>query len=201
MIPKKKFKPDEYDRFCPVSRLEWREWLEKNHGQSSGIWLVTYKKHTGKPTVSYNDAVEEALCFGWIDSKPQKLDDERTMLLYTPRKPKSVWSRPNKIRIEKLMEQGLMAEAGLLKIEAAKADGSWTLLDAIEDLVVPPDLQAALNANPPAAQYWDAFGISVKKGILWWIESAKRTETRQKRVEETVALAAENKKANQWRPS
>ncbi|MEN0003556.1 MAG: YdeI/OmpD-associated family protein [Bacteroidota bacterium] len=184
------------NRFYPPTRQAWRDWLAQHHASSPGIWLIYYKKHTGAPTVSYDEAVEEALCFGWIDSKPNKLDEDRYMQLFTPRKPKSPWSRLNKTRIEKLAAAGLIAPAGQAKIDAAKENGFWTILDPIENLEVPDDLAEALNAHPPAAEYFDAFAPTYKKGILWWIASAKRPETRAKRVLQTAEMAAKNLKAN-----
>jgi uncharacterized protein YdeI (YjbR/CyaY-like superfamily) len=182
----------------PQTRAEWRKWLKQHHTRTEGVWLISYKKATGKPRFEYEEAVEEALCFGWIDSKGNKLDDERSMLWFAPRKARTGWSRPNKIRVEKLIEAGLMAPAGLAKIEAAKRDGSWNALDAIEALEIPPDLAAALSANPIAQQHFDAFPRSVKRGILEWISAAKKPETRARRVEETARLATENIRANQW---
>ena len=184
----------------PTTRAAWRAWLAKHHTQTAGVWLISYKKATGKPQVTYDEAVEEALCFGWVDSKPGKLDEARSMLWFAPRKAGSGWSRPNKERVARLIEAGLMMPAGLTKIEAAKQDGSWTALDAVELLEVPSDLAQALAANPIAQQYFEAFPRSAKRGILEWISNAKRPETRAKRVEETARLAAENKRANQWRP-
>jgi len=183
----------------PYTRIEWRTWLEQNHTRTEGVWFISFKKATGKPRVTYDEAVEEALCFGWIDSKGNKLDEERSMLWFAPRKPRTGWSRPNKERVERLLAAGLMASAGLAKISAAQTDGSWSTLDAIEELMVPDDLGQALQANSAAQQFWEAFPRSVKRGILEWIASAKRPETRAKRIEETVRLAAENKRANQWR--
>ncbi len=184
----------------PKSRAAWRRWLEQNHTRAEGVWLISYKKAAGKPRFEYDEAVEEALCFGWVDSKPNKLDDERSMLWFAPRKPGTGWSRPNKQRVERLIEAGLMAPAGLAKVEAAKRDGSWNALDAVEALEVPPDLEQALAARPGARSYFDAFPRSVKRGILEWIANARKPETRAKRVEETARLAAQNKRANQWRP-
>lgn len=178
---------------------EWRAWLELHHTQPNGVWLISYKQATGKPRVTYDEAVEEALCWGWIDSKPNKLDDERTMLWFAPRKAGTGWSKPNKERAEKLINVGRMAPAGLAKIDAAKEDGSWNALDGVEALGIPPDLAQAFAANPTAQQYWDAFPRSAKRGILEWISNAKKPETRAKRIEETVTLAADNKRANQWR--
>ena len=184
----------------PVTLADWRAWLAANHDRVSGVWLVTYKKAAGKPTISYEESVEEALCFGWVDSKGNKLDDERTMLYFAPRQAGSGWSRPNKERIERLIAQGRMTAAGLAKIEVAKADGSWALLDAVENLEVPADLAAEFDKYPAARANFDAFPRSAKRGILEWIVQAKRPETRAKRVAETARLAQENVRANQWRP-
>ncbi|MBL8046726.1 MAG: YdeI/OmpD-associated family protein [Anaerolineales bacterium] len=183
----------------PKTRAEWRIWLEQNHTRAEGVWLISYKKATGKPRFEYDEAVEEALCFGWIDSKPNKLDDERSMLWFAPRKPGPGWSKPNKERVEKMLKAGGMAPAGLAKVEAAKKDGSWAALDAVEALEIPPDLGKALKANKKAKDYFEAFPRSVKRGILEWILNAKKPETRAKRVEETVRLAEKNIRANQWR--
>lgn len=183
----------------PKSRAEWRKWLEENHTRNEGVWLIMYKKGTGKPRVDYAEAVEEALCFGWIDSKGNKLDDERSMLWMAPRKSKTGWSKLNKERIEKLIKSGLMTSAGLAKINAAKKDGTWNALDAIEALEIPPDLAKAFSKNKTAREYFDAFPRSVKRGILEWIASAKKPETRANRIEETVTKAEKNIRANQWR--
>ena len=183
----------------PLTRGEWRAWLTEHHQRQAGIWLITYKKASGKATFGYDDAVEEALCFGWIDSKPNKLDDERAMRWFAPRKAKTGWSKVNKARIENLLAAGLMMAAGLAKIEAAKQDGSWQALDAVEALAIPPDLATALAAYPNATQYFDAFPRSVKRAILEWITLAKQPATRAKRIVETAELAAENRRANQWR--
>ncbi len=183
----------------PKTRAAWREWLLKNHARTEGIWLISYKKGTGKPRFDYEEAVEEALCFGWIDSKPNKLDDERSMLWFAPRKAGTGWSAINKARVEKLISSGAMAPAGLAKIKAAKADGSWNALDAVESLELPPDLVEAFQKNATAKSFFDAFPRSVKRAILEWIASAKKPETRKKRIQETVSQAARNIRANQWR--
>lgn len=190
------FKDNPLDDFAPNSRQAWRDWLAENHDKATGIWLVYHKKNSGTPSVSYDEAVEEALCYGWIDSVPNKMDEARYKQLFSPRRPKSPWSRVNKIRIEQLLANGLMMPPGQQKIDAAKADGSWTLLDAVEDLVIPDDLRAALDAVPAASAFFSAFAPSYQKGILWWVVSAKRPETRQARIEKTVLMAAVNKKAN-----
>jgi uncharacterized protein YdeI (YjbR/CyaY-like superfamily) len=183
----------------PKSRAEWRKWLEKNHTRTEGVWLVIYKKGTGKPRVDYAEAVEEALCFGWIDSKGNKLDDERSLLWMAPRKAGTGWSKLNKERIEKLIAAGSMHSAGLAKIEAAKQDGSWNALDAVEALEIPPDLAKAFSKNKTAWEYFEAFPRSAKRAILEWISSAKKPETRARRIEETVTQAEKNIRANQWR--
>ncbi len=185
----------------PMTRAEWRAWLEQNHTRMQGIWLISYKKGAGKPRFETDEAVEEALCFGWIDSKPNKLDQERSMLWFAPRKRGTGWSKLNKTRVERLMAQGLMMPAGLAKVEAAKQDGSWQALDAVEALEIPPDLTAALDAYPAAKQKFAAFPRSVKRGILEWIAAAKKPETRAKRIQETAQLADQNLRANQWRSS
>jgi uncharacterized protein YdeI (YjbR/CyaY-like superfamily) len=174
-------------------RNQWREWLAKNHLTTSGVWLIYYKVKSGIPSVKYSEAVKEALCFGWIDSKVKSLDENRYQQIFTPRKPKSVWSKLNKQYIEELIAQGLMTEFGLAKIAEAKKDGSWNSLDAIEALTIPTDLQQALEANSSANVNFAAFSNSLKKNILFWVESAKRPETRLKRIEQTVTSAAQNK--------
>lgn len=183
----------------PKSRASWRAWLESHHTQTEGVWLVSYKKATGKPRFMYEESVEEAICFGWIDSKVNKLDDERSMHWFAPRKAKTGWSKPNKERVERMLAVGLMHPAGLSKVEQAKADGTWNSLDGVEELQVPPDLYKALAANPNAAANFESFPRSVKRGILEWILVAKKAETRAKRIDETARLASENLRANQWR--
>lgn len=184
----------------PETRPEWRDWLAANHSGSDGVWLVFWKAASGRPVLPYEAAVEEALCVGWIDSVANALDEDRHLLMMTPRKRGSGWSRPNKRRVERLTAAGLMRPAGSAVVEAAMADGSWTALDAIEDLIEPDELAAALDAVPAARASWDGFSPSARKGILQWIVLAKRPETRARRIEETVRLAAEGKKANQWEP-
>jgi uncharacterized protein YdeI (YjbR/CyaY-like superfamily) len=184
----------------PLSRAAWRQWLAEHHATQTGVWLVFYKKATGKPRVDYDEAVEEALCVGWVDSKPNALDDERSLLWFSPRKPGSGWSRPNQLRVQRLIAAGLMLPAGLQKIEQAKADGSWSRLDAVEDLVVPEDLALALAALPDAAANFAAFPRSARRGILEWIVNARTAATRARRIADTARLASRNERANQWRP-
>ena len=176
-------------------RDEWRRWLAEHHASSIGAWLVSWKRTTGKPSIDYDAAVEEALCFGWIDSQARTLDDKRSALMFTPRKPGSRWSRSNKERVARLEAAGLIEPAGAAVIVAAQADGSWSALDDVEELVVPDDLAAALAGTPPAAEHWEAFTPSVKRAILTWILDAKRPETRAKRIEKTAAEAKEGRRA------
>lgn len=189
----------ELERVEVETRKQWRHWLTLHHASSPGVWLVTFKAATGKPRPTYDETVEEALCFGWIDSKPQKLDEARTMLLFTPRNPKSLWSAKNKRHIDAMLVAGKMQPAGLKMVALAKASGTWTALDQVEQLLVPEDLAVALDTYPSARAYWDAFPPSARRGILEWIVTAKRPETRAKRIAETARLAAENRRANQWR--
>ena len=175
---------------------EWRAWLAENHDGSKGVWLVSWKKATGRPFVRQSEAVDEALCFGWVDSKVNRLDDERGMLFFTPRNPKSTWSRINKEKVARLIDEGRMTPAGMRLIEAAKTNGSWTIYDEIEDLVIPPNLADALARDEAAAAFFEHFPDSSKKNMLWWIKSAKKPETRSDRVEKLVRLAAQNRMAN-----
>lgn len=182
------------------NRAGLRKWLEKNHASKESIWLVLYKKNSTKGTLSYNEAVEEGLCFGWIDSKPNKLDEETYKILFSPRKPKSVWSKINKTKIDKLISEGRMHPAGLAVIEAAKKNGSWNAIDDIEAFKIPVELEKALNKNKTAKKNFEAFPPGVRKQIMQWISTAKQKETKDKRVKETVELAAKNIRANQYRP-
>ena len=175
-------------------RAAWRAWLTAHHTDSDGIWFVYYKKGTGQPTVTYDEAVEEALCFGWIDSRVNTIDDERYMQLFTPRRPGSPWSRVNKDRLVRLEAAGLMTGAGRRPIEAAKADGSWELADSVEALIEPDDLVAALDAAPDARATWDGFPPSVRKQALFWVVTAKREATRLKRIEQIVSRAADGRR-------
>jgi uncharacterized protein YdeI (YjbR/CyaY-like superfamily) len=178
----------------PKGRKAWRNWLQKNHSRSPGVWLIYNKKSSGKPTLNYNDAVEEALCFGWIDSTLRPMDEFRYMQRFTPRNPKSGWSGLNKRRIEKMIVEGLMTDAGLEKIEAAKKDGSWQNLDHIESITIPEDFEKALSKNKKAKTNFDNFPLFSKKQFLYRLNSAKRPETRKERISLLVKMAALNKK-------
>jgi uncharacterized protein YdeI (YjbR/CyaY-like superfamily) len=188
-------KQDNYKHIYAKNRQEFRDWLAQNFEQKESIWLVYYKVKSGKPSITYNEAVEEALCYGWIDSKVNSVDEERYKQIFSPRKPKSPWSRSNKNRLKRLFTENKMMPSGIAIIEKAKENGYWEILDDIEDLITPDDLQAALDENVIAKDYYEAFNDSSKKAILWWIKSAKRPETRIKRISQTVELAAKNIKA------
>ena len=188
-------KLDHYEQVEVFSRQALRAWLAAHYQQHESIWLVTYKKHTGSRYLAYDAIVEESLCFGWIDSLPRRLDADRTMLLLSPRKPKSVWSKLNKERVEQLIAAGLMMPAGLEKIERAKHDGSWIFLDDVEALIIPDDLAEALANNDIAKASFETFSNSSKKGILQWIKMARQQQTRQQRIEKTVSKAAVGEKA------
>ncbi|HEX8394338.1 MAG TPA: YdeI/OmpD-associated family protein [Longimicrobium sp.] len=196
-MPAAKTKPGEnFPRVQAETVEEWRAWLAENHDSSPGVWLVTYKRDRDRPALPYAVSVEEALCFGWVDSVRYTLDEQRAMQMFTPRKRGSQWSGLNKRRVEQLIADGRMTDAGLRKIDEAKADGSWTIYDDVEAIVIPDDLEAALRADPAADAHFRAFSDSSRKVILWWIKSARTDATRQKRIAETVRLAAQNIKAN-----
>ncbi|MGG5817714.1 YdeI/OmpD-associated family protein [Falsiroseomonas sp. HW251] len=185
-------------RIAVGGRAALRAWLAANHASSGSIWLVTWRKPDPRH-LPYDAIVEEALCWGWVDSLPRRLDESRTMLRLSPRRRGSAWSALNKARIERLEAAGLMAPPGLAAVARAKADGSWSKLDAVETLAEPADLVAALARHPPAAAHWAAFPRSARRGILEWIEQARTPVTRVKRVEETATEAQANRRANRYR--
>ena len=176
-------------------RAAWRLWLAEHHEQRDAIWLVFHKQTSDGTSPSYEEAVEEALCFGWIDSTVNRLDERRSLQLFAPRKPRSTWSKSNKERVARLESEGLLAPAGIAAIAVAKANGSWTALDAAERLEEPPELAAALDADAAARENWNGFSPSSRKAILWWVTSAKRPETRAKRIEQTARMAARGLRA------
>ncbi len=185
--------------FYPESKKAWRDWLEKNHEAEQSVWVIFYKKGNDTPSISWSDSVDEALCFGWIDSTAKKRDDESYYRYFSQRNSKSIWSKINKEKIEKLMKTDMMTPAGLEMVRIAKENGSWDTLNDVDDLVVPDDLQEAFDNNPTAFEHWEAFPPSSKKIILYWIMSAKREATRAKRINETVEKAEQNIRANLWR--
>jgi uncharacterized protein YdeI (YjbR/CyaY-like superfamily) len=166
----------------PRSRSAWRAWLQKHHDSSSGVWLVYAKKHTGIPSLSYADAVEEALCFGWIDSLVHPVDDSLYKQIFTPRKPSSAWSALNKKRVEKLIGAREMTTAGMKMIELAKTSGTWDTHAETDVLTMPPELRKALNANAAAKKNWPTYTVSQQKAFLRMVDGAKTAETRAKRV-------------------
>ena len=186
------------ETFYPTNRQEWREWLTENHRSKQSIWLVCYKKKTNIPTLSWSEAVEEALCFGWIDSTRNTVNDEKFVQLFSKRKAKSTWSKVNKEKVLLLIEQELMTQAGHESIEIAKQNGSWIILDEVEALNIPTDLENAFKANPASMDYFLSLSKSVKKGILQWIVLAKRAETRAKRINEIVGMLAQKLKPRQF---
>lgn len=183
---------------CIPDRAEWRNWLEKNHRRESVIWLIYYKKHTGKASVPYNDAVEEALCFGWIDSLIRRIDDERYMQKFTPRKPRSKWSASNVRRVEKMIREGKMKEKGMELYEFARVNGLLPGKDDGSDLRpgqdIPDDFARALRQNPEAEKYFKELAPSYRRNYLAWITAARRDETRRKRIAEAVSLLESGEK-------
>lgn len=182
------------------TRADWRQWLADNHATQTSVWLKIYKKTGSTPSVTYDEAVDEALCFGWIDSSARKGDDQHYLQFFAKRNPKSNWSQVNKNKVEKLTAAGLTTDAGQAMIDLAKQTGTWTALDDVENLISPPDLQESLNANPTANEYFDSFPRSVKRGILEWLLNAKLPETRAKRINDIVTKAERNERANQYTP-
>ena len=189
-MPVRSSNPATYTEVYARDQKAFRAWLKKHHATSPGIWLVYYKKGSGTPSVTYREALDEALCFGWIDSRVNAIDDERYRQIFTPRRPKSVWSRINKGHIERLISEGRMTPAGQAAIDAAKADGSWHSLDDIEDLTAPPEFLRALRRNKPAMARFEAMSPASRKLFIGWVATAKRDETREKRIAESVAHIA-----------
>jgi uncharacterized protein YdeI (YjbR/CyaY-like superfamily) len=185
--------------FYAKDEKAWRWWLQKNHAKEKSVWLIIYKKASTTPSVYYPEAVDQALCFGWVDSKPNKRDDESYYQFFSKRSPKSNWSAINKSKVAKLIKLGQMARAGLEMVAIAKKTGTWDALKEVDQLLIPEDLQKLFDKSKIAKKNFDEFPRSVKRGILEWIGSAKRPETRQKRMEETVGLAEKNIRANQYR--
>lgn len=187
------------ETFYPRNRQEWREWLQENHDKKQSIWVVYYKRKTNIPTVIYSEAVDEALCFGWIDSKIKPLDEEKFVQFFCKRKVNSVWSKVNKEKIERLIHEGLMTKAGFEIIEKAKQNGAWTLLDEAEALIIPKDLEDEFKKRPKAKDYFVGLNKSDKRNILQWLTLTKRQETREKRIIEIVELTEQSLKPKQFR--
>lgn len=189
----------EIETYCPKSRADWRKWLEKNHQSKQSIWLVYFKLSTKVASISWSEAVDEALCFGWIDSTKKTIDSEKYKQYFSKRKAKSNWSKINKDKVKTLIDQGLMEEAGHKSIAIAKENGSWTLLDEVEALIIPEDLKEEFANHKGSMEYFDNLSKSVKKVLLYWVVSAKRKETRQKRILEIAENASNNLKPKQFR--
>ncbi|MEX1072278.1 MAG: YdeI/OmpD-associated family protein [Chloroflexota bacterium] len=180
----------------PETSEAWRAWLADHHATVDGAWVARRTKASGRETLTYNALVEEALCFGWIDGLTHSLPDGRQAQLLTPRRAGSGWARSNKDRVERLIADGRMTDAGLAVIASAKADGSWSMQDAAEALIEPDELEAALNASSAARRHWDQFPSSPRRALIWWVMSAKRPETRARRVATIVEEAAAGRRAN-----
>ncbi len=186
--------------FYAKNSQQWRKWLEKNHVTKKSIWLIIYKKDSDIPSVFYPEAVDEALCFGWIDSLPNKRDDESYYQFFSKRKLKSKWSKVNKLKIEKLLSENKMMPEGIKMVEYAKQNGTWDALDPVDNLVIPAEMQELFKNNIVAENNFNNFPYSTKRGILEWIYNAKQDGTRVKRITETVTLATKNIRANQYQP-
>ncbi len=189
----------EVEVFYPKSQIAWRKWLEKNHLSKKSVWVVFHSKISKKKSISWSDAVDVALCFGWIDSKKVKIDLETSHQFFSKRKPNSTWSKINKTKVEILIEQGLMSDAGLKSIETAKLNDSWTILDDVEALIIPADLEAAFAKKPIAEAYYQSLSKSTKKILLSWLKFAKTSETRKKRITEIVTSALQKQKPKHLR--
>jgi uncharacterized protein YdeI (YjbR/CyaY-like superfamily) len=186
---------DSIKTFDGKSRSDWRRWLETNHQSENAVWLIIHHKKSGTKSVSYAEAVEEALCFGWVDSTARKQDDSSYCLFFAQRKPKSTWSKPNRERAAKMIAAKLMRPAGQAMIDLAKKSGTWDVMVEVENGVIPNDLQELFDKNKTAFKNFQSFAPSARKIILQWILQAKRPETRSKRIQETVKQAAKKLKA------
>ena len=189
----------EIEDYCPNNQKEWREWLELNHAKKDAVWLIFYKKKSPSHNLGWSESVDEALCFGWIDSTKRTIDGEKYKQYFSKRKAKSNWSKINKDKVKTLIDQGLMEEEGYKSIEIAKENGSWTILDGVEALIVPEDLKEELVKFKGAMEYFGSQSKSVKKILLYWVVSAKRKETRQKRILEVAENASDNLIPKQFR--
>jgi len=182
------------ETFYPKNQEEWRKWLQSNHISKQSIWVIFYKKSSGKPTITWSEAVDEALCFGWIDSVKKKLDEERSIQFFSKRKPNSTWSKINKEKVKQLIANNKLMPAGLACIEIAKKNGSWTILDDVEELIIPADLEQEFKKKKGAKNYFQSLSKSTQKALLQWVVLAKQKETRNKRITEIVDCAAKGQK-------
>ena len=191
---------DNENTFYAKDREAWRNWLQENHFTQASIWLIIYKKESSTPSIYYPEAVDDALCFGWIDSVPKKRDAESYYQFFSKRNPKSNWSKVNKQKIERLLNENKMMPQGLKMVELAKVTGTWDALDKVENLEIPDEMKDLFNKNELAKTNFENFPASTKRGILEWIYNAKTETTKLKRITETVSLAAQNIRANQYQP-
>jgi len=180
------------------TRAEWRQWLVQNHQSEQSIWLVCNNQKSNLPVIPWGELVEEALCFGWIDSTRKTIDEFSFKQLFSKRKRNGTWSKVNKEKVQKLIDKGLMTESGYESIKSAKLNGSWTILDEVEELIIPPDLEEAFENHPGSKNYFLSLSKSVRKMMLQWIVLAKRPETRQRRIDEVAECAGQNKKPKQF---
>ncbi|MDT0678765.1 YdeI/OmpD-associated family protein [Autumnicola musiva] len=187
------------ETFCPSSQTDWRNWLIENHISKQSVWLVFYKKNFKNPTLFWSEAVDEALCFGWIDSVKKTIDDIGYKQLFSKRKAQSTWSKINKEKVDYLIEQGLMREAGLKSIRIAEQNGYWTILDKVEKLIIPRDLDRAFKTKGNSKDFFLSLSKSKRKALLQWIVLAKLNETREKRISKIAELASNNEVPKQFR--
>ncbi|MGB4774855.1 MAG: YdeI/OmpD-associated family protein [Daejeonella sp.] len=188
----------ETESFYPSNKQQWREWLQENHAKKQSVWLILYKMKSGMPTISWSEAVDEALCFGWIDSKAKPVDGEKYMQFFSKRKDLSTWSKVNKEKVRKFIDDGSMTSAGLESIEIAKQNGSWIILDEVEAFIIPTDLEKEFETKQGSKEFFLGLSKSVRKSMLQWLVLAKRQETRQKRLIEIAELAGKKLKPKQF---
>lgn len=187
------------EEYCPKNKHDWRKWLASNHEKKDAVWLIFYKKKSPKYNLSWSESVDEALCFGWIDSTKNTIDEERYKQYFSRRKPKGIWSKINKDKVDRLTAENLIHEAGYRAIELAKENGSWSILDEVEALIIPEDLKKAFDERTGSLEFYESLSKSAKKILLGWVVLAKRAETRQKRITEIADNASKNLKPKQFR--
>lgn len=185
--------------YCPSNKKDWRAWLQLNHNKKEAVWLIFYRKQSPSHNLSWSESVDEALCFGWIDSTKRSIDGEKYKQYFSKRKVKSNWSKINKEKVKTLIDQGLMEEEGYKSIEIAKTNGSWTILDSVESLIIPEDLKKEFSMHNGSLEFFGSLSKSVKKILLHWVVSAKRKETRQKRILEIAENASHGLKPKQFK--
>lgn len=190
---------NDIEDYCPNDKQDWRKWLELNHNKKKAVWIIFYKKKSSNHNLNWSESVDEALCFGWIDSVKRTIDNEKYKQYFSKRKANSTWSKINKDKVDYLTSENLMQEAGYKTIEIAKKNGSWSILDEVEALVIPADLKKEFNERVGSLEYYESLSKSAKKILLAWVVLAKRTETRQKRILEIAENASRKLKPKQFR--